>query len=198
MKNSFDTLTVTLSSGLPRRQIFKALAGGILATVSGGRVGATASTAAGIPVVVDGKRRVVVLHMLRGTITSQLVIPDRGTGSVTLPGQPKAALVPHILDEGGVELSVYEASTMALSKRVTLGLRANAVSIGVPFLSDVSFAATEVRLADLPADYDEQTDCCASCCWGGSLCACSACCDTSTTTCGYCCDSGCCPACDPH
>jgi hypothetical protein len=191
MANQFDKIAVALSSGLPRRQVLKSVAAAMFAAASGATLGARQSAGGkGADLPASASRQAVMLELLHGKYRSLVTIRDRAAGRVTFPGQPTAALVPHIMDSG-VELSIYDAATMTLSRRIPLVFRGTPVPADVAFLPGVKFGVSQRHAVGDPVP--DTTDCCASCCWGGSICGCAGQCDSGNPGCGNCCDSGCCP-----
>jgi len=204
MSNSIDSVTMAMSSGLPRRQVLRTIGAAIVAAGSAARLSARSTTASGWvgqPQGQDPQWRTVTLHMLHGDHRTKLVVPDRFAARVTFGSHPTLSIVPQIVDATqSIELSVYQHSSMTLLKRVPLALQGEAARIDWSAIAStalfasmpaVAFAAIEMKRAKLPTDYTEEEDCCVQCCWGGSACACGVEC-SGDPACGNCCDSGCC------
>lgn len=200
MKHLFDTATAALASGLSRRNVLKtvlssvAAATSVRAVVDDEPVAAEYIPEAG-PLEVHKALELKLLRPDQKKGVTKLFLRDRLPARITAPGQKTVALVPHFLDGlQGVELSLYEHSSMAFAGRLSIALRGRAVSADIALLPGVAFAASRyVRaLPEPPGD-----DCCVSCCNGYNICASGVCCSTSDPSCGHCCDYGSCqPTCN--
>lgn len=205
MSNAIDSVSMAMSPGLPRRHMLRTIGAAIVAAASGVKLSANSATSTawvGQPQQNEPQWRTITLLMRHGEHTTKLTVPDRFAARVTFGSHPTLAIVPQIVDETqSIELSLYQHSSMALLKRVSLGLRADAANVdwgtiagasAFASLPAVAFSADAMKRAKLATDYTEDEDCCVKCCWGGSACACEVACDSGNPGCGNCCDTGCC------
>jgi hypothetical protein len=194
MRNTLDNLSTVLGSGLSRRHLLRAVTSTLVATASGAWMGSrrVSNVAQAAPPM--QKRRAVVLKASYDDLehATRVVIPDRLSGAVTVSGQPKVTIVPHVLDEAGaVQLSMYNTSSnMNLVKRLTLAVGADSVRVGSPLMPGLSIAATEILSVETPVEPAE--DCCVYCYGIYEWCGCSVCCSWCQSMFGHCCDYGCC------
>ena len=211
MSSFFDRLSISAGADLPRRAALKAM----VATLGGAAVGfvgppsqmraqtgGTAVTRAlSLGLRINNPPRGV--DPATGPPIASVTLVDRMAGRIQIDGAEPRTLLAHILESSNaVELSVLEQGN--LEQRLTLVVPAveprtlddvSWVEVASLALPGVSVAAFGLKDAELPIDYNAETDCCTTCCWGGMICGCAACCNPGDPGCGNCCDSGCCPGC---
>jgi hypothetical protein len=202
MTHPFDTATAAIASGLSRRHVLRA----VMASVAGGMSVPSlqakefdGTIGNGLPEAASTETNksleLKVFINPKSKSVTKLYLRDRLPARLTAPGQKTMAVVPQFLNGlGGIELSLFEHSSMTFAKRLSITLGAKPVRVDIPELPGVTFAASRfVRLLAEP----KGDDCCVSCCNGYNICAAGVCCSESNPSCGHCCDYGSCgKACD--
>jgi hypothetical protein len=197
MKHPFDTATAAIASGLSRRHVLRtvvaSVAGGMSVRAIEGKESEDAvldELPEASPTETNKSLELKLLLNPKSKTVTKVFLRDRLPARVTAPGQKTVALVPHFMDGlGGVELSLFEHSSMTLTKRLSVPLGGKPVRADIAQLPGVAFAASRfVRMVAEP----HGDDCCVSCCNGYNICAAGVCCSMSDPTCGHCCDWGSC------
>ena len=118
MSSSFDRLTGTLGSDVPRRQALKAVASTFMASAAAALFGSQRTSAQAPAVLHSGDTLSVTLGFKLPTgVRPHLMLPDRFQGRLTLPGQLPCVLVPHIdQTTEQVELSIYDPSYVGIDQ----------------------------------------------------------------------------------